>query len=309
MRRGFTLVELLITTGIIAILAGLVLFTMVTAQSSAKAAKTKTIIATLDQLMMERYDSYNTRRVSLLTLNQGLMTDAEFALAKRKQRLNGIRRLMQLEMPERWSEVDVALADVAPLSALPGLNTAYKRRYDAALQGLLDSGLNATDADNRLRENQGAETLYLVVTLACGDGESLEHFKQSDINDTDQDGLKEFVDGWGRPISWLRWPAGVTSDRQSRDPALDHDPFDTYNIDPPAYRLVPLIYSGGVDQDTDVAFVQGFSYPIDTTTDLLNPYAVASGVLVGQGVDSEGGTGDGYEEWYDNIYNHFLNSP
>ena len=48
--------------------------------------------------------------------------------------------------------------------------------------------------------------------------------------DVDGDGLPEFVDGWGRPISFIRWPAGFRSVLQSlseNDPA---DPIDPLGV-------------------------------------------------------------------------------
>lgn len=288
MKRGFTLVELLITMGVIAILATAVLFAMVTAQTAAREHKTQTMIAKIDQLLMERYDSYRTRRVPIDTSSAG--TDREAAA---KMRLNAIRRLMQLEMPERWSEVNSPA--ITPLTQRPTLSLAYQRRYD--------TGPPTT-------QNQGAETLYLVVTLACGDGEALEHFKASDIKDTDGDGAPEFVDGWGNPISWLRWPAGFVSERQSQNAIEDHDPFDPFNVHPAAYRLVPLVYSSGSDSDFGVAFGNPlgdsdpgpFSYPANTVDSLISPdpFATqASGVQIGTPTDPDGVGAD-------NIHNHLL---
>jgi hypothetical protein len=114
---------------------------------------------------------------------------------------------------------------------------------------------------------QGAESLYLIVAFGLEDADALSHFSQSDIGDIDGDGLNEFLDGWGRPISFLRWPAGFESPRQSRDANKDFDQFNPRRIVPdrvltvqprPAqgmprqFALYPLIYSGGPDQKKDI---------------------------------------------------------
>ena len=87
----------------------------------------------------------------------------------------------------------------------------------------------------------------------------MEHFNQSEIGDTDGNGYPEFLDGWGRPIFFLRWAPGCStnhttggvrdgySDIQSGDPVKDHDPFDPRGVDTNAYNLIPLIYSNGAN--------------------------------------------------------------
>src|SRR5262249_21690200 len=99
---------------------------------------------------------------------------------------------------------------------------------------------------------------------ACGDGEARTLFLESSIGDTDGDGAPEFLDGWGHPISFLRWAPGFDSPLQQNAISLGtptsaawlqaattgHDPFDLFRVDPAAFRLVPLIYSGGRDEST-----------------------------------------------------------
>ena len=64
--------------------------------------------------------------------------------------------------------------------------------------------------------------------------------------------MKMFLDGWGKPICWLRWAPGFSpnSDIQVADPKARHDPFDPNNADPAGYQLFPLIYAGVISKDT-----------------------------------------------------------
>ena len=68
-----------------------------------------------------------------------------------------------------------------------------------------------------------------------------EQFTQAEIA-VDSDGFSYFIDGWQRPIAWIRWPVGCSmylptgasnpnacSDIQSGNPTTDHDPFDPLN--------------------------------------------------------------------------------
>ncbi len=118
--------------------------------------------------------------------------------------------------------------------------------------GSLKSGLSLT--------NQNAELLYAVVASSTFQGSSaLEHFRPSEIGDTDGDGYPEFIDAWGRPIRWLRWPAGFSSPLND---TLTPDPMDPLKTDwrwadsvtLKPWMLVPLIISAGPDGEFDIAF-------------------------------------------------------
>ena len=54
-------------------------------------------------------------------------------------------------------------------------------------------------------KNAAAECLYMIV---MGIPEAAEQFQNTEIGDVDGDGLKEFIDGWGHPIRFIRWPVG-----------------------------------------------------------------------------------------------------
>jgi hypothetical protein len=120
----------------------------------------------------------------------------------------------------------------------------------------------ATAADrDQLLANQSAECLYMIVTVACGDGEARTLFHENDIGDTDGDGAREFLDGWGKPIGFLRWAPGFDSQIQGNANELpdaaawitaasaDHDPIDVFHVQPNAFRLLPVVVSAGGDEN------------------------------------------------------------
>jgi hypothetical protein len=133
-------------------------------------------------------------------------------------RLLAVRELMKKEMPDRLEDIQHV---PVILQGPPQLAQSYFRKYTAA-QG-------AT--------NDSAECLYMTVMQATGDGEARTLFAKQDIGDTDEDGAREFIDGWGQPISWIRWPAGVVSDLQPLNlvtqERFDHDPLDQFRRDLP----------------------------------------------------------------------------
>jgi hypothetical protein len=157
-------------------------------------------------------------------------------------RLDGIRDLMRMEMPERWADIYHAPAifgwgNGSNWCAEPALHMLYRSKY-------------APSGSPTPNGNYGqAKCLFLVVSV--GSPEAMEQFSQSEIK-VDTDGWAYFVDGWGSPIYFLRWAPGCSSTLsngysaiQTGDYTNDHDPFDTRKIDPTAFKLIPLIYSFG----------------------------------------------------------------
>lgn len=361
-RHAVTLIELLITITIVATLSATFLGVSRSAMESSRAARTKTLINKIDTLLMEKWSSYATRRVDIDT---SILSDdgsgIDFATRRERgqmiarARLDAMRAMMRQEMPDRWSDIlnasvtnrlPGANTDSAPtriardfgsgnlynmLLPYPAVTSTFLRRYNSLPFASLPG-----DADDKvalIEENQGAECLYLIIMLSTADGEARTLFREQDIGDTDGDGALEFLDGWGRPIHFLRWPAGFAEAGLSNlvgvDADTDHDPFDHFRIDNPpttvplgdnrGYRHVPLIFSEGPDGIADiVTSVDAFmtqpsvalamaaaidpyenygtdSVPIKMGTP-LSPFVFPNGI---GSVDDDDG-----ENWLDNIHNH-----
>lgn len=305
-RGGFTLIELLVTIVVIAFLAGIMLGALNSARTTARAAKTKSLITRLHAVMMDKYMSYQTRRVPITT---GGLTRTQAAT----QRLNALRDLMRMEMPDRWSDViDNPLVTGVDR---PAVSYAYKAAYDVA-----DDWANGdSDREQLVADNGAAECLYLIV-MSIPD--AADKFRGTDIGDSDGDGLLEFHDGWDQPIRLIRWPAGYYFDSastiftadtllQSNDPSTHPDPFDPQRVlaSQGGYALYPLIYSGGADKQYDINIglksdkKTTYAYELDASND-INPYATDGlGNLIGQPVSHTNPANVG-EYHYDNITNH-----
>jgi prepilin-type N-terminal cleavage/methylation domain-containing protein len=208
-------------------------------------------------------------------------------------RLVALRDIMRMEMPSRLNDViDPPIFANAAFTAActsfgcgplmgppppsggqwppgqeagrPALSKMYYARYQAALTRTLakypDQSATVSYRDqgtDRIGRYDSSECLYMIVMLSSPDAAS--QFHGSEIGDTDDDGLPEFLDGWGDPIKFFLWAPGFTSsdlqtsfataapsDMQSAA-EYDHDPFDTHQVDIYGWRLVPLIYSAGRD--------------------------------------------------------------
>jgi hypothetical protein len=272
---------------IISILAALVLGVAAVAGEAAREAHTRHVVERLDTLMRDYYNTFKTRRVKVRQQVIDAINNANTTAARKGQmlaeaRLYALRELMLMEMPDRWSDIllnDTATAtplypvylDVPDMSSMflpPGMTakagrtqvcTNYLRQLGIHMQRV-NSSSDQPKALEALLANQGAECLYLFITVACGDGEARAQFAENGIGDTDGDGAQEFLDGWGHPIAFMRWVPGFESQIQINANKLtanneqksllseatkDHDPFDVYRVEQLAFRLVPLVTSSG----------------------------------------------------------------
>jgi prepilin-type N-terminal cleavage/methylation domain-containing protein len=255
-RRAFTLVEILVTISIVAILAAMTMGVVHSAREMAAATATKATITKLNAIIMRRYEGYLIRRAPIDTSKMSPVPAA-------RARLDAIRDLMRMEMPD--AATDITQGPI-PFSWGSVKEPALHRLYAA----------NPPTADH-----DGAQCLYLIVSR--GSPEAMQQFSQSELGTVD--GKPCFIDGWGNPIMFLRWAPGYSncpvigmngrSSIQSgvaqlqnvpananigaaraipapNDPSrkilvADHDPFDTRNVDGFAFHLIPLIYSAGSD--------------------------------------------------------------
>lgn len=62
---------------------------------------------------------------------------------------------------------------------------------------------------NHQHDTARAELLYLLLVEGTGANGGIFNkldFRESEVRDTDNDGIPEFVDAWGRPLQFFRWP-------------------------------------------------------------------------------------------------------
>jgi prepilin-type N-terminal cleavage/methylation domain-containing protein len=273
---GFTLVELMVVMVVLALLAALTLSGLAGVRDRAKADKTRTTIRKINDIILPQYESYLSRRVlqrnwspasvwnpsTKRFITSGTITSSTSAATNR---LWGLRLLMTLEMPDQWS-------DVAPAATLPNWAiTAPVKRYAA----LKTSGTVAPST-----AYEGAECLAMIVLRGGFDPDLVELFRGDELGDLDGDRHPEFLDGWGRPIGFIRWPVGFESPLQPQDASLNPDPFDPQQrsvaMTFPAgnqrdYGVTPLVYSGGAD----AALVPPVTDPAGTTPAYGGYYAAS----------------------------------
>ena len=242
-RRAFTLVELMVVLVIVAMLSALSLGGLAGVRDRSKVDKTRSTIRKLNEVIVPQFESYLSRRVTTSgsfpqqCVGAGTFTAggtpvmmASGAYSAAINRLWAQRLIMALEMPDQWNDVMAAGSAAVPLWTL----TTPVRRYARYK--------NQVSPDSRY---ESAECLAMIVMRGGMDADAIEGFRADEIGDIDKDGAAEFHDGWGRPIAFIRWPAGFNP----LDPSTNPDPFDPMRVaDPLGSSLEPLIYSPGPDE-------------------------------------------------------------
>ncbi len=319
-RPAFTLIELVLVLAIIGILASALLGALYSTQEAARAQRTKVTIAKLDSAIRAQWDTYRTRRVAI---NRGT---AEGARAFAARQLQARWDLQRAEMPDRFEDIrdDPAGANnpmtLAYKDAIDGFRIAQNARKGTSLD--FASYLSAIIATNK-----SSECLYLTITVGMNPMDEIK-FIEAEIGDTDDDGMPEFIDGYGEPINFLRWAPGFISDIQKPNPELWPDPFDplgvgrqvtggpTPEISPPnnppstsyGYLMYPLIYSAGPDGAGALMLLGSVDTSVPENQALLkNPYSFYdfNGNPYQRGALNPGDTTEGGGP-YDNIHNHLL---
>jgi len=308
-RRAFTLIELLVVATIIAILAGAAVVAIGHALESTKIAKTCALIAKLNAIVMQRWESYRFRRVPT-EMPQLVMRPTDRKViptppsAAAQVRCDAVRDLMRVEMPERWQDIATGPNAIPiyfnPLTRQPYIDASGKgaatatvpsNSLNSAYFAFFKSMVSNPNFTANEFNHQGAKCLYLLVTMGGDDPDVLENFSQDEIADVDGSGSKCFIDAWGNPIEFLRWAPGYMSRLQPNPPtdADQTDPTQVYGSPTPTvagmphtFALYPLIYSAGPDGYYDIVNDQDpprqFTYTL--TAVMNNPFYSCGGASV-----------------------------
>ena len=108
---------------------------------------------------------------------------------------------------------------------------------------------------NHTHKTARSEALYALLVNGLGPLGSVfnpDDFNDSEVRDTDGDGLPEFIDAWGQPLQFYRWPIGYVSDLQLGEQAYAGNlaPRDQNPLDPSRLLIDPSWWSATIN-DSD----------------------------------------------------------
>ncbi|HWB00262.1 MAG TPA: type II secretion system protein [Pirellulales bacterium] len=269
---GFTLIELMVVIAIIGLLFVTLMGAMYKASETAKSARSQQLVTKIHNQIMPKWEAYQTRRlpVNPPTSLSSNVAASSFRLKIARWKLGALRELMRVEMPNNYDDVQMVSTSgasklmylVSGTSAkyIPNDLKTYQQQIAVAGGGTSASYTQYSQYIAKLAAtNESAECLYMTVKLGSEDRDSTATaVSLADSGDIDYDNMPEFLDGWGNPVVWIRWPAGFVSDLQpiysvgtgdprrggtqspdpsnsknvlTRDPVRHHDSFDPLNVD------------------------------------------------------------------------------
>lgn len=193
-RTGFTIVELLMVVGILLFLIATSAFVVRNIGNKAREKATLATITKVNGLVQDRVDAMRKSQDS--TKNQKYLDSLvnqkySYLVNTYNGKYRGIPRpvieiLVQKDLlRQHFPQFAAENPDVADL-----------------IDGQRNGSVNA-NAD------LSSEFLYFILTNSDVYGVppvGEDAFSASEVADTDGDGLKEFVDAWGQPLRFYRWP-------------------------------------------------------------------------------------------------------
>ncbi|QDT45110.1 hypothetical protein Pan241w_52280 [Gimesia alba] len=221
-RSGFTIVELMMVVGILLFLIATSVFVVRNLGNTAREKATMSTITKINGLLTQRIDAL--RRASGANRNQ---TDLERLVSFRSTKLRrSTSDSTNIGLGAGASSVSTDVLEILVAKDLFRQYFPQVRNENASIDSLMDAVAGTSGAAGNLGSDGGrsvsAEYLYYFLTQhgvygAAPLGE--DNFLSTEVVDTDGDGLKEFVDSWGRPLRFYRWPTrlikpdGVNVDR------------------------------------------------------------------------------------------------
>lgn len=205
-RRGFTLVELLVVVVVIAILLTLTLKVFGIALASAKESATKTTIRKVEKMLTDRAEALDRlqRRAGYLITSPEYRAASFVTTDPNNQKILARKLLYRRYFPQSKQEWQEALSIIGP--AAPSMPANIAAASNPTSSAIVYAFLQQTVGNESVGTDQ---------------------FNTSEVADVDNDGCPEFIDAWGEPLYFYRWPTRLF--RPSNYPGAT-DPLERYKV-------------------------------------------------------------------------------
>lgn len=219
-RSAFTLIEIMVAIGIIAVLMSLSYTAVSSYAGTAKEAATSTTLIKLQKLIQQRTEGMDRWIEQQRKL--GTRGEYESTVTLMHQSINnrmglppavGVSRKVA-EILVRKNYFRFLCPQGRRDSTNNSVNPVWRKmllKHDSTLTAAQINTMSAITDPDQLRADS-AELLYFSLTEGEVFGippEDSGDFKASEVGDTDNDGLQEFIDAWGHPLRFYRWPTAL----------------------------------------------------------------------------------------------------
>ena len=226
-KTGFTLVELLVVIVIVSLLSALTLGALRSGGIRAKEDSARSFIVHISDSLLELFEELDDRGMtSRTTVSAANAHDGAVSYDIRWQLPVSRLDAYQRRLGNLASKSIQQCGD-----SLPPFGSTYN-----------SYGQNIGTA------NESAECLYMIMTQTGYFADFLETLHETQVADTDGNGLNEFIDPWGTPIRMDFFPAS---------------PPNTFTI-----LNLPVIRSAGVNQEFELGEDVNNNFKLDNGEDL-----------------------------------------
>lgn len=219
---AFTLIEILIVVTIISILAGALGVTINNMMTNAREAQTTATLRKIDGLIVERQQGLqrafegrdfiryvDTTHDELIAGDPANGVPQVHGLSRKAVEAVARKNFARLFFPQRFVEMlDVRTGP--PPGTLGADGIPDRIQFDDVNGTAVTwTGGAIKTPTNHDPTTESAELLYFALTRMEVFGTPLtavDDFSTREVADTDNDGLPEFIDGWGNPLRYYRWP-------------------------------------------------------------------------------------------------------
>lgn len=280
-RRGVSLIEMLVVMAIIALLAAGVFTVLGKTGEAARIASTRTTITKLDSLLKARYDELiknfddqerkktradvvgnpqgNWLNILGFVETHGSVSGYPRPLGTAITKADRYRGSFPQREEDMWGlDNSPGGGDDSPLLAVWNSATPV---WNNVPRSLSNHNLNAEN-----QKTESSELLYLALTIGASSGAGkniLEDINPRHIRDTDEDGVPEFVDDWGRPLRFYYAPTRLV---RPGGPPLSVPTAVQHALTEALMSSVPAVAASATD------FTQSFNQdPFDPKGGLRNP--------------------------------------
>ncbi len=206
-RSGFTLVEILVAIGIIITLAAILVVALGNSGVRAREEATATLIRKVSNQVQERLEALDRLRSQPQFVKDSQKLYPVPSYKEDQAKILYFKDLMKLAFPQSFAEF--AAVDLVEFKrALDPTKTVDPMNTKSAYQFYTDWKALPAHA-NHSQDTESSALLYYALTNGKTFGTPTVDpgdFRASEISDTDNDGLLEFIDSWGRPLRFYRWP-------------------------------------------------------------------------------------------------------